>query len=173
MGGSSKRHNEALSRLQKAWKALASKAPHFDDDTLEGVAKEMAKLQSGKLPPTVATLSGKVEEPGQKKFVLKFDELNGNCCNFSQIDQAKARGIIEKFKQITQATPNSLGQTRLIRDSVNNTGQYQSLFTNLSPDVNKLQEIEISGGGRIFSYMRENYFYIVSIETHHRDIDGH
>ena len=51
-----------------------------------------------------------------------------------------------------------------------NVPPYESLFTKVSPEVTKMEETEFCEG-RLFFFITEPYFNIVSVETKHRNID--
>lgn len=129
-------------------------------DHINNIAKE------GKIPATVATVT--VDEPGL--FALRFDYLDEDTCAYEQIDSTRMQSIIEKFKRITSISSNMLFSSGLVKGSVPRQAPYTSLFNKLSPDVLKLHEISFSGAGRIFCFNLESNFYVVSIETKHRDI---
>ena len=158
MDKDSKRRNEAIKRLKP-------KLYNFPVDTVEKIAQLPTDY---KFPPSVA-VNAEIEEE-TKKFVLRFDFLDWETCNFEQFDQTKARTLIKKFQYITSLQVNQLSSSGIVRDSVKDTKEYRSLFEHLSPDID-LKETELSEGGRIFFFIVEESFYIVSIETKHRNID--
>jgi hypothetical protein len=110
------------------------------------------------------------KNPEDQKFILCFDYFNKNTCCFEQFDQAKGKKLLEIFEQITKCEVNRFPELRLIRDSVGRTPDYNSLFATVSPEVDKIHETELCEG-RLFFFITEPRFNIVSVETKHRNID--
>lgn len=153
-------------RKKEAIKKVKAKLNHFPIETLEKIARLSTKSQL--LPPSIA-LSPQIKEP--QKFILRFDYLNPKECNFTQMDSVKGKALVEKFKYITSLQLNKFANSGIERDTITNRGGYKSLFKELPPDVEELKETELPGGGRVFYFIINENFCIVSIETKHRNID--
>ena len=110
------------------------------------------------------------DEP-PKEFVLRFTYLKENICCYEQIDETKTKALFRKLKQITELTSKTLPASNLIRDSILNKPPYTSLFTGLPPDAD-VKETELPNAGRIFFWLLQEKFFVISIETKHRDIYG-
>lgn len=121
------------------------------------------------LPPEVA--QNPSEEVGPQKLNLNFEYFNDDICNFDGFDPAKAKSLLNKLSEITKHTYPSFVNSGLIHDSVSYGGnvEYQKLFNNLSKDIEKLLEIELSGYGRFYGFIVENNFYFVALDARHRD----
>jgi hypothetical protein len=140
--------------------------PHLDEEKKQAIANIVEQtVKTGSIPEAVA-INPVTEESAC--FMLDFSFLNENECNYTQINQAQAARIVQVFKQITIINHNELAQTSIIRDTVNRSPEYVSLFNRLPDDVTSLQEIPISHAGRIFCFYDPSRFYIVSVETNHR-----
>lgn len=161
-------------RRRQAIKRLLSKLYHIKPKGIEALisyADKIVRLPNGSpLPPEVTNIKSEMEDKA-KEFGLRFDYLDWDNCVLKQFNEAKARALLEKFKYITSIQPNELPRSRIIRDNIPNKGEYKSLYRKLpSPDID-LKEIKFAGEGRIFCFIFEGNFYIVSIETEHRNID--
>lgn len=152
-------------KKQVAIKEITGRLHSLDDGVLDFINDTTKK---GRIPATVATAN--IDE--SKPFRICFKDLDEEECCYEQIDSTKMYSIMEKFKQITTLIPNELFSSGLVRGSVEKNEPYKSLFDNLSPDVQKLNEIGFAGAGRIFCFNLEENFYIVSIETKHRNTCG-
>lgn len=91
-----------------------------------------------------------------------------NECKLDPCTSPKAEALVKKFKIITDCEIRN--KQSIIRDSVERVGEYESLFNKLTPDVQKLHEVEFASEGRIFFFHTEEKFNVVSIETIHRNI---
>jgi hypothetical protein len=118
----------------------------------------------------VATFSG-TKNIETQKFIISFEHLNLKECEFEQFDSTKGKKVFQIFETVSRCEVKDFPAMKLIRDSIDkSSGVYFSLFSKLTDDVTKLHETECCGG-RIFFFIIEPYFYIVSIETKHRNID--
>lgn len=105
-----------------------------------------------------------------QKFIISFDYFNWDACQFEQFNPAKGRKLLEILEQVAKCEINKLPELRLSRDSVQRVAPYLSLFTTVSPEVSRIEETEFCDG-RVFYFVTEPYFNIISVETKHRNID--
>lgn len=167
MNSDSKQRSELIKQIGEKLKKASNRLFHWDIKDLEKLAKLSEK---DILLQRVATNSAIKEDP--VRLILRFDYLCVDECIFHQIDEVKSRKILEKFKRFTSITLKEFPMAGLVRDEVENIPPYCSLFLNLTPDVDRLKETEISSG-RIFYFLEEpeNCIQVVAIETKHRSND--
>lgn len=161
MSEDSKKRNELK-------KQILSKAQVADIKLVERVAGLFNSPKKWAIVELATTIpsNGEVEN---KKFVICFDYLNWKTCVFDQFDATKGKKLIEIFKKVTDCETSKFPELRLVRDSVGRKGVYELLFSCLSEDVSELKETEL-GEGRVFFFIIEAKFYVVSIETKHRNV---
>ena len=126
----------------------------------------IAGLNDSWLPQQVTNIPG-IQDQEVKKFLVCFDYLDDDECKLDSFNTGNARGLLTAFKKITACEVRK--KKDIIKDKINNTSPYDSLFRKLSPEVD-LYEIGFSGSGRIFFFHIEEKLNVVSIETIHRDI---
>lgn len=159
--------SEDLKKRQELKRQIESRAQVANIDVVEKVANFLNHPKKWMLIESVATLKTSIET---QRFIISFDYLDTNECVFEQFCPAQGRKLIQIFEQISKCEVRKFPELRLIRDSVNRIKPYDTLFSNLTREVDQLQETEFCGG-RIFFFITEPYFHIVSVETKHRDID--
>jgi len=163
-------------RWQKIWKKIKSRFPHLSDEQLskiESVASQRDQLPQDQLLPSAVGIKEDIEEPAERKLVLKFEYFCEKECNWNKLDSTKIRALLGIFKRITSTTVRELPNSGIIRKNLEEKSKYksyESLLSKVPPDVD-LKEIELPGGGRIFCFISEENVFIVSIETVHRHID--
>lgn len=106
-----------------------------------------------------------------QRLIICFDYFASNVCIWDQFDPTKGKKLLEILEQVSKCEVRNFPNLKLGRNSVQNVAPYQSLFNKLTPDVTSLEETEF-GDGRIFYFITEPCFHIVSIETKHRNIDS-
>ena len=156
-------------RDKKLTKSIVSRAQSVDIGVVEKVA---AVLHSPKKWDIIekATTFPVGKNPETQKFVICFDYFNWRTCNLEQFNPAKGKKLLEILEQVATCTINRFPELRLIRDSISRTPVYESLFATVSPEVTKINETELCEG-RLFFFITEPRFNIVSVETKHRNID--
>lgn len=161
MGSASPKHrNNAVQKVK-------ARLPGFSVETLESIAKLPSDW---KIPEKATTVPSETTQQDEtRKFTLCFDYLNLDVCVYAQFDPTKARALIRLFKRVNDCEIRRLGAEGIVRDTITNTAPYESLFTNLSPDI-EMKEAELPDGGRVFFFIAEHRFNIVSIESAHRNI---
>lgn len=159
--------NEFSKRRNQAIKIVKSKLPVLPIESVERLAKVS---NDWKFPEQVANMPTNTEEEAQK-LLLCFDYLNWKTCLFTQFDDTKARALMAIFEKVSKCEVNKFPELRLVRDSIKPTSPYESLFVGLSPDVD-MKETDLPGDSRIFFFLENVRFNIVSIETKHRNIDN-
>lgn len=161
--------NEDSKRRNQLKKDIYNRAQIIDIKALEKIAEAIKHPKNWDIVERVSILESDKNIETQK-FILCFDYLNWNECVFTHFDPPKGKKLIEILKSISSCEINKFPELRLIRDSVGRVEPYDSLFSKLSRDVTELKETEFCDG-RMFFYIIEPYFHIVSVETNHRNID--
>lgn len=153
-------------RRHIAEKQIKAKLPVLPIDTLE----KLARISNNWIFPDSVTNMPTNTDTESKRFHLCFDYFNWNTCVLTQFDDTKARTLLKIFEGVTKCELKRFPELKLVRDSVSNTPTYESLFSGagVSPDVD-MRETELPGNGRMFFFLVEHHFNIVSIETKHRD----
>lgn len=123
----------------------------------------------GLISPAVA-INENIPDSGDllsDKVVLTFkDYKDGECEMHKLSDKKDAKSLMFKLKRLSSICLKELPSSRMIKDKIENTGNYSSLYRDLPPDV-EIQEIEYGKTGRIFGYLVERYFCVVAIKVKH------
>jgi hypothetical protein len=135
-----------------------------DIGAIEKVATYLSAPKKWALVETTTSLPSDFDS---QKLILSFVFLNKGQCVYKHFDQAKGRKLVDILEQVANCELTKFPELKLARDSVERKDPYNSLFSHLSNDVQSLQETEL-GDGRVFFFITEPYFHIVSIETCHR-----
>jgi len=156
-------------KRQELKKQITSKAQTANIDLVEKVAGLLNTPKKYEIVERASTFPNN-KEIETRRFILSFDYLNWNACKFDQFNPAKGQKLLEIFEQVTTCEINRFPELKLSRDSVSNVSPYESLFSKVSPEVTKMEETEFCEG-RLFFFITEPYFNVVSVETKHRNID--
>lgn len=136
---------------------------------LEKLAQIKEKTMMPSYVATNATIDDWEEHRKAENYHLTFASYNTRQCEIHLIDKRNiVRPFIEVLQQVTSLSPNTIGASGLIRDNINNDGEYRPLFKTVPEDV-ELKEISFSGTGRIYFYCYKNYFCVVAIQKNHRN----
>lgn len=161
--------SEDSKRRQQLKKDFGNRAQVIDIKVLEKLTEVVKHPKNWDIVERTSVMQSN-DNIETQKFIICFDDLNWNECVFTQFDQSKGKKLVEILKNVSSCEINKFPALRLIRDSVGRVSPYDSLFLNLSKDVTELKEADFCEG-RMFFYIIEPYFNIVSIETNHRNID--
>jgi hypothetical protein len=159
--------SEDSKKRQQLKKQIENKAQVLDIKVVEKVANYLNSPKKWDIVEKIATIQNNLEA---QRFVISFDYLNWKECVFEHFDPTKGKKLLEILDKVSKCQISKFPELRLIRDSVGRIGAYQSLFNGLSKEVDELKEIDFCDG-RIFFFITEPYFNIVSVETKHRNID--
>lgn len=119
-------------------------------------------LPRTQLPPRVA-INPKIGEYGRdENYKLIFRYYNHSQCELKRLQDFKP--LIGKFNIITTSDYKVFKP----KGPVFKNGDYVNLFNNLPPDVDTLEEIEISETGRIIFFRVQTFLCIVAVLTQHR-----
>lgn len=122
-----------------------------------------SQIPESRIPLNAAQIQTLGIYASDANYRLIFKYYNHSQCEILSL--SKARMMIEKFNHITQWTFKNISGVR----PVYNSGDYKTLFSsNIPSDVDKLEEINISGPERIIFFRIRNYFCIVAILANHR-----
>ncbi len=132
------------------------------------LTKEVAKIKKGLINPQVANLSHipDYDEDSNSNLLFSFVHYNRNQCELGNINNKEACKLIEKLQQINNTTIEKIPNYKLERDSINRSGKYKGLYTNLSKDID-IREIKFAKEGRIFYHRIRKYIYLVAIKIKH------
>lgn len=103
------------------------------------------------LPDTMASMDG-------SEYQLIFLNYNNKECELHKLDKDDAKALIKKFATITSLNSMTIKRSSLIRDKIEPTGAYKSLYVGLEQDV-ELREIKFHDTGRIIVYLIDNHMY--------------
>lgn len=170
MSADSKKRQEAFEQVQRLL-IKRVKEGALDESAIQNISSYAASPKKYKLQhmEELAVPRLQVET---KRLVLCFDYLNERTCIYDQFDSTKSRALINLFAKVTSCEVSAFPSSGIVRDTIRNTSPYTSLFGGkLTPDVTTLQETELPDGGRVFFFITENKFNIVSIESRHRNLN--
>ena len=132
--------------------------------------KVASQLDSNGLISPAVAINENIPDSGDlllNKIVLTFkDYKDGECEMHKLSDKKDAKSLMSKLKRLSSIYLKELPSTRMIKDKIENSGNYSCLYRDLPPDV-EIQEIEYGKTGRIFGYMVERYFCVVAIKVKH------
>jgi len=143
--------------------------------------QSIAVIKNGRIPEAVATNKAIPETSADiENYRLIFDYYNKSLCELHMVsDTSKTNKLIAQFKTISESSSNNLHTKNVIRDSIDNSGEYSSLYKGLPKDVTVL-EASIAGTGRLFFFtvdnapvdyggtlIPQNYCCIVAIKNDH------
>jgi hypothetical protein len=107
------------------------------------------------------------DEP--KLLLLNFIYYKSDICFFDAADGSRMKSLLDKFVRVCQFTSQQFFTCDLNPRPVNCSGDYAPLFNHLDDDVEKIYEIDISGYSRFYGFVDESYFYIVAVDTKHKN----
>jgi len=151
---------------QSLIKIIKSRLPSCSEKRLGHIDK-ITRLPSDSLIPDSVSSAPETDDE-TKNFVLCFDYLDWDECDFETINKASSKAIIELFKNATSTAWNKIADLK-IRDTIRRgeNKELERVFSSLPPDVDKIHEFTVSDGGRIFAFIVIETFYIVAIKTRH------
>lgn len=161
--------SENSKERHKLLQDVNNKAKERDLDFIKKLADFASNPKSWQKKIEAQTYIPSDKEIETQRFIICFDYFNKNICEFEQFDPAKGKKLLEILEQVAKCEINKFPHLKLIRDSVTNTTPYKSLFSTVTPDVDKIHETELCDG-RIFFFITGSRFHIVSIETKHRNL---
>ena len=137
----------------------------------QNLPDKVADLNSerNKISPIVA-VSDALKDYENKKIVFSFEIYNSNQCEIAKLDKAEAKKLTRELKRISLTLTKHFrhqDSSGIACKSVSNSGNYAVLFTDIPEDVDLL-EVDFSGPGRVFGYLINNVFNIVTIGKEHR-----
>lgn len=159
--------SEDSKKRQELKRQIDNKTQVVDLKIVDKIANYLNSPKKWDIIERVATIQKGIET---QKFIISFDYLDWDECVFEQFDKSKGKKFLEILDKVSKCEIARLPELKIIRDSVRRISPYDSLFKNLEDDVNELKETELCDG-RIFFFITEPKFHIVSIETKHRNID--
>lgn len=137
---------------------------------------ELARVErSTQLPSEVAESSQLPEFLDGLNYQLIFESYKHNLCELHLLDQTSSKALIKKLSLITRYNSKSIAGSGLVKDKIENAGNYSPLYSGLPADI-ELKEVPYSGTGRIFCYFVNeypqsekfcNYCCIVAIKRQH------
>lgn len=123
---------------------------------------EEARLSKLQVSPKVA-ISSLIGEYGKdENYKLIFRYYNHNQCELKRLQDFKP--LINKFNIITASDYKSFKP----KGPVYKSGDYVNLFNGLPPDVDNLEEIEISDASRVVFFRTQTFLCVVAVLVQHR-----
>lgn len=132
--------------------------------SLENLGNKVAKLDTGRLPATVA-VSENIRDYDEEKVLLTFERYNKKQCESEKLQGKEIKQLIDEFRKVTSVEAKHLRQNGLCR-LVGDAGDYSSIYKIIPPDA-QLLEIEYSKAGRAFGYLAQNILNVVAIKKLH------
>lgn len=135
----------------------------------EEVAKiEAQKDKAEKIPAKVA-ISDAIPDYKDEYVVFAFKEYKQSHCEIYKLEKKEVKKLTEELSKVNKTRKKHLlsqGVSRIACKSVYPTGKYKFLSGSLPTDA-QILEISYTGAGRIFGYLTENIFNIVTIKKSH------
>jgi len=134
----------------------------------EKISEEVAVLDSGPIPQAAA-VSPAIRDYDNQKVVLSFWAYKQNQCQLHKLDKSEAKHLTSELKKISSALTKHFKHqqsSRIACKPVNKNSEYAILFNNLPPDADLL-EVDYTGAGRIFGFLVQNVFNVVTIAKEH------
>ena len=133
------------------------------------INKNVAKFERTKQIDQSVAIEAEIPDYDDKlkeNFLFSFVHYKQSQCGLKDLEAASSKQLIKKLRIINETTLRGLASSKIIRNNVNNSGQYTKLYTGLSPDV-EIKEIDFSDSGRIFAYFVERFVCIIAINPNH------
>jgi len=137
-------------------------------ESSEKISEEVATLDSGPIPQMVA-VSPAVRDYDNQKVVLSFWAYKQNQCRLHKLDKPEAKHLTSELKKISNTLTKHFKHQQssgIACKSIHKSGEYAILFNNLPTDADIL-EIDYTSAGRIFGFLVQNIFNIVTIAKEH------
>ena len=136
------------------------------------ISGDVAELKLDLLSPEVA-ISDEIKEYENKEVVFSFSPYNQNQCEIHTLQKPDAKKLTKELKNISKTLLRHFknqgsGGSNIACKPIHNSGSYTVLFESLPPDIDEILEIDYSGSGRIFGFLIDNIFNIVTIGKKHR-----
>ena len=126
------------------------------------------EIEEGKISSTVA-ISDAIKDYENERVVFSFESYNNNHCRIGSIDKTEAKKLTKELKKISITRAKHFrhqSTSGIACKQVHNSGGYSCLFTGIPEDI-ELLEVDYSGSGRVFGYIVNNIFNIVTIGKEH------
>ena len=123
------------------------------------------------LPQSVAEIPQEIEANEVSPYLISFARYNENMCELSQLNNNKARRLIEILKTIGTKVRSEIDYQRcsIHRTPIRRAGEYKKLFNGLYEDDIELKEIRLQQDARLFYFDIEpkSTLYVVAITNNH------
>ncbi len=129
---------------------------------------EVAKLNTGVIPAQAA-ISPSVRDFERQKVVISFEAYKQSHCRLHKLDKPEAKHLTSELRKMTSTVEQHFRHQHMSRiacKQVHKGGEYSPLFTDLPEDA-ELLEVDYTGPGRIFGFLVENVFNVVTIAKEH------
>jgi hypothetical protein len=136
----------------------------------KSLSKNLAKLGKNEYFNHNVAVKNDLRDYENKKVLFTFKEYIHSQCEIHNLQKQESKNLTETLKKINHTEARDLRQGQvsgITCKSIINAGDYASLFSGLTKDIDLL-EIYYSGTGRIIGYLTENIFYITSVLKKHR-----
>ena len=165
MGKNSRKRDAERKAKRQDWalKQLQSNAPNIGKSDLDGSSGLIPQFAT--LGPDISDLLVRHTKEGNYKLI--FATYNHNECEISLLQNTKdVAKLIRLFNRITECNQKDLSTAGIVRDKINKGSSYESLFKTIPPDT-ELLEAEYTQTGRLFFYIYQTYFCIVTVKVRH------
>ena len=142
----SKNQNDPIKKLKaQLWNLISGQGNQKKVKEIERIVNIPDDKFTGLISPTQAINEDipEIDEQGKRKIVVVFKNYNQAECELYKLDATLARSLTSKLKHLTSITIKELPSSGLIRDDVDESGDYQALYNNLGRDVT-LKEVKFA-----------------------------
>ncbi len=130
--------------------------------------------EDGELPQDVAEMPQEIEVPEANPYLISFAKYNEKMCELNQLNNNKAKRVIETLKTIGTKVRSTADYQRhsVDRIPVRYEGEYKKLFNGLEDDI-ELKEIKLQQNARVFYFDIEpkSTLYVIAITDNHLETD--
>lgn len=132
---------------------------------------------SNPIPLKVTEIPQPEEDPEARPLLISFEKYNGKECGLNSMDNKRARKALQIVRDVgvhikTEADfKKKLPRLEVV--PIENSGDYRKLYRGLSevPDV-EIKEAKVDKDkGRLFFFLVDRIFHIISITDSHYETD--
>lgn len=133
------------------------------------IPEEVGKLVSkDSLIPEIGTqLPQQDDDPESSPFLISMARYNEKECGIDNIEQKRARKALKLIREIGVNTYSESDLKKLKLKPVHPIGDYKKLYRGLPLDIEVKELFIDSDKGRIFFFVLQKIFYLISITDSH------
>lgn len=141
-----------------------------------GIPEPVLPVESGQIPLKIAEMPQTAIEPELKPYRISFERYNEKECQVDYLDNKLAKKALQALRNIginvKEESDFSAKLPKLEIKSIRDEGDYRALFRGIRdelPDI-EMREAKIeTASGRLFFYVIDRIFHIVTIRRDHYD----